>query len=378
LPWKMIKAILILTAAVQSLGIDIHLRGSEEPLLAGAELRVSGDGIDHVAQGFNAAKLILSTSTEARTIASTTCGVEATATEKWISGGLGEDKDAAAARAASKAAMHGALGNRLAGLLKFLKRLKKIRARLYDHIVRVNDIYGSKFKENMNYMNGAVQSLHALSVILTTPISPKLRPIKNFLAYEPPSAEASAASAEIKEVEADAGETSLIELEQAWDAQSLRFSTMHAKEDECCSSHNCPCSKGRQQAFELYEKALALNAKMSVNFEAERKVLAAFRKGLKKMIESREANLAALQAQLSKLESSMNATEEPIQGLFKKMEVHLDVLKGACAQQSENAKVDVVEINKLVSLIQEHHVGTPEGAGEATGAEDETAGALVQ
>jgi len=135
-----LKTILILSAAVQSLGIDIHLRGSEEPLLAGAELRVSGDGIDHVAQGFNAAKLILSTSTEARTIASTTCGVEATATEKWISGGLGEDKDAAAARAASKAAMHGALGNRLAGLLKFLKRLKKIRARLYDHIVRVNDV----------------------------------------------------------------------------------------------------------------------------------------------------------------------------------------------------------------------------------------------
>jgi hypothetical protein len=135
-----LRTILLLSAAVQSLGIDIHLRGSEEPLLAGAELRVSGDGIDHVAQGFNAAKLILSTSTEARTIASTTCGVEATATEKWISGGLGEDKDAAAARAASKAAMHGALGNRLAGLLKFLKRLKKIRARLYDHIVRVNDV----------------------------------------------------------------------------------------------------------------------------------------------------------------------------------------------------------------------------------------------
>ena len=105
---------------------------------------MSGDGIDHVAQGFNAAKLILSTSTEARTIASSTCGVEATATEKWISGGLGEDKDAAAARAASKAAMHGALGNRLAGLLKFLKRLKKIRARLYDHIVRVNDVSSNK------------------------------------------------------------------------------------------------------------------------------------------------------------------------------------------------------------------------------------------
>ena len=129
---------------------------------------------------------------------------------------------------------------------------------------------------------------------------------------------------------------------------------------------------------ELYEKALALNAKMSINFEKERKVLAAFRKGLKKMIDSREANLAALQAQLSKLESSMNRTEDPIQGLFKKMEVHLDVLKGACAQQQENAKVDVVEINKLVSLIQQHHVGVPGDAAAATGAEEQTSDSLTQ
>jgi hypothetical protein len=374
----MMKAFIVACALATTSAIDLRLRGSEEPL--GAELRVSGDGIDHVAQGFNAAKTILSTSTKSREIAKNTCTEEQAATEKWVSGGLGQDKDAAAARAASKAAMHGALGNRLKGLLKFLKRLKKIRAKLYDHIVRVNNIYGSKFKENMNYMNGAVQSLHSLSVILTTPISPKLRPIKNFVAYEPPSAGAAAAAAEIKEVESDSNSLLFVEISEkdAWDAQTLRFSTLHAKEDECCSSHNCPCSKGRQQAFELYEKALALNAKMSINFEKERKVLAAFRKGLKKMIDSREANLAALQAQLSKLESSMNRTEDPIQGLFKKMEVHLDVLKGACAQQQENAKVDVVEINKLVSLIQQHHVGVPGDAAAATGAEEQTSDSLTQ
>jgi hypothetical protein len=347
------------------------LRGNEEPL--GAELRVSGDGIDHVAQGFSAAKAILSTSSNARTVAKETCTEEQAATEKWISGGLGEDKDAAKARAASKAALHGALGGRIAGLLKFLKKLKKIRARLYQHIVRVNDIYGSKFKENMNYMNGAVQSLHALSVILTTPISPKLRPIKNFMAYEPPSPEAAAAAKEIEEVESDASAptTSLLFVEvaeqNAWNGQSMRFAKLSAKEDECCSSHNCPCSKARQEAFELYEKSLELNAKMSVNFEAERNVLAAFRKGLKKMIDSREANLAALQTQLSKLEAAMNLPEEPIQGLFQKMQVHLDVLKSACTQQQENAKVDVVEIQKLISLIQQHHVGVPEAA---TGAEE--------
>ena len=350
------------------------LRGNEEPL--GAELRVSGDGIDHVAQGFEAAKSILSTSSQSRTVAKETCTEEQVATEKWISGGLGEDKDAAKARAASKAALHGALGGRIAGLLKFLAKLKRIRARLYQHIVRVNDIYGSKFKENMNYMNGAVQSLHALSVILTTPISPKLRPIKNFIAYEPPSPEAAAAAKEIESVEADANAPSsllFVEVAEhaAFDAQSMRFSKLSAKEDECCSSHNCPCSKARQEAFELYEKSLELNAKMSINFEAERKVLAAFRKGLKKMIDAREANLAALQSQLSKLEAAMNLPEEPIKGLFKKMQIHLDVLKSACAQQQENAKVDVGEIQKLIALIQQHHVGVPESAtGAADGGSD--------
>jgi hypothetical protein len=351
------------------------LRGLEEPAgaaaLGGEELRVSGDGIDHVAQGFQAAKTILSTSSASRTVAKETCTEEQVATEKWVSSGLNEDKDAAAARAASKAALAGALGGRIDGLKKMLERLKRIRARLYQHIVRVNDIYGSKFKENMNYMNGAVQALHSLSVVMTTPISPKLSPIKNFIAYEPPSAGAVAAEKEMESIEKDAevgSTTSMFFVEvaeqESWNAQNMRFASLKTQEDECCSSHSCPCSAARQEAFELYEKALELNAKMSVNFEAERKVLAAFRSGLRTMIESREANLAALTSQLNALAAAMNATEEPIQGLFGQMQVHLDVLKSACAQQQENAKVDVIEIQKLISLIQEHHVGAPEAAEE--------------
>ena len=358
--------------------------------LDGPELRVSGDGINHVDAAFASANAILKESGEARALASATCAEEKAATEKWLAGGVNEDKDAAAARAASKAALHGALGNRIKGLLLFLKKLKAIRAKLYTHIERVNGIYGAKFEENMNYMTGAVQSLHALSVILTTPISPKLRPIKNFVAYEPPSPEAKAAAAEIQSVEADAGaeepaaaaepvevaqpaevagpeSTLFVEVAQRdkWEAQNMRFARLKQKEDQCCSAHNCPCSKGRQQAFELYEKSLELNSKMSVNFEAERKVLAAFRKGLKKMIDSREANLAALQAQLSKLEAAMNLAEEPIQGLFKKMHVHLDVLGKACTQQATNAQADIVEMKELITLIKTHHVGEPGETGAA-------------
>merc|ERR1719353_921254 len=153
----------------------------------------------------------------------------------------------------------------------------------------------------MNYMNGAVQALHSLSVVMTTPISPKLSPIKNFIAYEPPSAGAVAAEKEMESIEKDAevgSTTSMFFVEvaeqESWNAQNMRFASLKTQEDECCSSHSCPCSAARQEAFELYEKALELNAKMSVNFEAERKVLAAFRSGLRTMIESREANLAAL------------------------------------------------------------------------------------
>ncbi len=369
-----------------------NIRGLDAP---GAELRVSGDGVNHVDAAFAAANAILKESGEARALASATCAEEKAATEKWLAGGVNEDKDAAAARAASKAALHGALGNRIKGLLLFLKKLKAIRAKLYTHIERVNGIYGAKFEENMNYMTGAVQSLHALSVILTTPISPKLRPIKNFVAYEPPSPEAKAAAAEIQSVEADAGgaaaeepadaaapvevagpeSTLFVEVAQrdTWEAQNMRFARLKQEEDQCCSAHNCPCSKGRQQAFELYEKSLELNSKMSVNFEAERKVLAAFREGLKKMIDSREANLAALQAQLSKLEAAMNLAEEPIQGLFKKMHVHLDVLGKACTQQATNAQADIVEMKELITLIKTHHVGEPGETGAAgAAAEAET------
>ena len=219
-----------------------------------------------------------------------------------------------------------------------------------------------------------MSSLHALSVILTTPISPKLRPIKNFAAYEPPSEGAKEAAMAIKEVESEStGSFLFLEVaeQEAWESQNMRFSEMKAKEDECCSSHNCPCSKGRQQAMELYEKSLELNQKMSVNFEAEREVLAKFRKGLKKMIDSREANLAALSEQLSKLEAAMNRPEEPIQGLFKKMEVHLDVLGTACKQQAANADLDVVEMNELIKLIKSEHVGEGSVEGGATATSDD-------
>ena len=140
-------ALVVGSALAGGHGVGLLLRGQEEP-----ELRVSGDGVDHVAKANEAAQAILTKSGEARSLAKETCDAEKAATKKWLSGGLGEDEDAKKARAASKAALHGALANRIAGLKKFLKKLKKIRARLFDHIDRVNKIYGAKFQENMNYM----------------------------------------------------------------------------------------------------------------------------------------------------------------------------------------------------------------------------------
>ena len=332
------------------------------------ELRVSGDGVDHVSGAYKGAKTIQDGTTAARKEGRELCDEESKATEKWLSEGNAEDAGDAAARRKSKAALADAIKGRIGGLQKFLKRLKRIRARLYEHIDRVNGIYGAKYEENMNYMEGGVKCLHALSLILTTPVSPKLNPIKNFLKWEKPSADAAAAVAEVAKGAGEAGpdteppaETALLQFDENSPAM-LRFRAAQAEEEQCCSSHNCPCQKGRLQAFELYDAALALNKKMSTNFEAERKVLAAFREGLKKMIDKREAKLKALTEQVEGIEASMAAPDsEKIQTLFKGMEQHLGVLKESCAVHQQNEAADVGEVQKMVDLIKEHHVGVESG-----------------
>jgi len=89
-----------------------------------------------------------------------------------------------AARKASKEKLAAALENRLAGLRKFLKRLKKMRSRLREHIVRTNTIYETKYTENLDNVHLAANVLKELGMIQTEPWNPHINKIKNFKSFE--------------------------------------------------------------------------------------------------------------------------------------------------------------------------------------------------
>merc|ERR1711871_895299 len=84
-------------------------------------------------------------------------------------------------RKASQAKLKEALEGRIAGLKKALARLKKLRRRLYDVIVRVNAIFKTKYLENAGYMKGGLTALHTVGVVTTKAHNPRFNPIRNFV-----------------------------------------------------------------------------------------------------------------------------------------------------------------------------------------------------
>lgn len=88
-------------------------------------------------------------------------------------------------RIASKEKLRDALTVRVKDLKKFLKKLKKVRSKLYNHIERVNTIFQKKFLENSHNMAAAAKLLHDMGIIKVVPYNPKFNPIKNFAKFDP-------------------------------------------------------------------------------------------------------------------------------------------------------------------------------------------------
>ena len=88
-------------------------------------------------------------------------------------------------RTASKEKLRDALTARVADLTKFVKKLYKIRSKLYNHIERVNTIFQKKFLENSHNMAASAKLLHDMGIIKVVPYNPKFNPIKNFAKFDP-------------------------------------------------------------------------------------------------------------------------------------------------------------------------------------------------
>merc|ERR1712072_695606 len=190
-------------------------------------------------------------------------------------------------RTESKEKLLAALKVRVDSLSKFLKKLKKIRSKLYNHIERVNTIFQKKFLENSHNMAAAAKLLHDMGIIKVVPYNPKFNPIKNFAKFDP-------------------SQMSLIQLSISKSERNLALQQMEMEAKMAlATSDNKSCEKASAAAFEIFKLALRLNNDMYTRFEQEREVLRKFRLGLRGMIEKREAKLAALTKQMKALEKHL-------------------------------------------------------------------------
>ena len=346
----------------------IHIRGSEDPALAAAPavaavptseelnpLNVANPSGLAIQKLFESQKQV----SELYAKSQATCATEQRLTVKWQN----EVQDMGnKARRESKQQLLGALEKRLAGLKKFVRRLKVMRGRLREHIVRVNDIFTTKYTENLNNVHVASDVLQELAHIQTDPWNPHISPIKNFAALDA-AADNNGATGAAAPAEAE-GEAAEAEGDEANDSARTALIAI----SEHARTHG-ECKSATGAALNVYELGLKLNSMMDKSFENEREVLKEFRETLKMMIDKREAKLAALEAQIAKLKESLAAAAAPFTELKKGLDTHIVHVKAACAEHTKQGGDVNAKIGEVIGLIKQHHMG---GEGSATGASGET------
>lgn len=274
------------------------------------------------------------------------CKEELPAAQKIVD--QAEDAQLYKERTESKERLAGALRTRVAQLTKFLKKLKKIRSKLYSHIERVNTIFQKKFLENSHNMAAAAKLLHDMGIIKVVPYNPKFNPIKNFAKFDPST-------------------MSLIQLSIHRSERNLALQQMEMEAKlALANSDSKSCEKASGAAFEIFKLALRLNNEMYDRFEQERTVLRKFRLGLREMIEKREKKLAALTKQLAALEKALADNSHPFRELRKNMAGHVSVLKKSCDKFPVEQKTIADQYTKTIDLVQKD-MAKPAGTGAATG-----------
>ncbi len=297
------------------------------------------------------------------------CVKEVAATKAWIKEGLSYEGEAD--RKASQDKLKAALEARIAGLKKALARLKKLRRRLYDVIVRVNSIFKSKYLENAEYMKGGLKALHTVGVVTAKAHNPRFNPIKNFKNFT--AGQLSQAKAALIELR-NRKSTISLSLKQAR-AMVMTIAQLKHKAVVLDPCKNPNCEKIREESFELYAVSLKLNAQMFENFELERKVLRAFRMGLKALIQDRISKISRLSAQLKRVLAAMARDETFNVG---PLEEHLKILNKACPQHEKNAIKEAKAVDELYQVVQENHSPPKKKyhvTDDATGANAETGAA---
>lgn len=370
---KAVASLLLLSSASA-----IHIRGSEDPAAAVPTAEALNPLNVANPSGLAIEKMLGSQKKVAELYAKSqaTCATEQKLTVAWQN----EVQDMGnKARRESKQQLLGALEKRLAGLKKFVRRLKVMRGRLREHIVRVNDIFTTKYTENLNNVHVASHVLQELAHIQTDPWNPHVSPIKNFAALDAAEDNSGGATGAAAPLEGDATESEETEAAAGEAVAAAAGGTSEptaliALSDKVRARGECKSATGA--ALNVYELGLKLNSMMDKSFESEREVLKEFRETLKMMIDKREAKLAALEAQIAKLKESLAAAAAPFTELKKGLDTHIEHVKAACAEHTKQGGDVNAKIGEVIALIKQNHMGgsaTGPAGGAATGAAESEA-----
>jgi hypothetical protein len=234
-----------------------------------------------------------------------------------------EEKEEKDDRAAQKAGLADALDARVGGIAKHLNKLMALQEQLKQHIDRTNSVYQKKYVQDAREMKVASQAFESLMEHATEgnpsdhPIKlPKIPNLPGAVAASPPKGNGTSSLLEVTA-------KSRIALHE--DMMRARLANAAIAEPTCASA-----SEG---ALSLFHKGARYHEEIKQFFEAERKVLAAFREQLASVIKSKLAKMAKLKAQSAALRKAMATPEVDMKrALGEALKAHEDLVTSACSQ----------------------------------------------
>ena len=231
-----------------------------------------------------------------------------------------EEKDD---RKAQRANLADALEARVGGIARHLNKLMGLQEQLKGHIDRTNSLYQKKYVQDAREMKVASQAFESLMEHAVEG-NPSESPIKvPRMPKLPGSATAGNGSTALLETRTKSRVAMHEELMRA------RFAASSIEEPTCASA-----SEG---ALNLFHKGARYHEEIKQFFEAERKVLAAFREQLASVIKSKLAKMAKLKAQSAALRKAMAVPEVDMKkALGQALKAHEELVTNACAQMDNH------------------------------------------
>eukprot|EP00946_MAST-07B_sp_MAST-7B-sp1_P000738 g738.t1 len=235
-----------------------------------------------------------------------------------------EEKDEKDDRAAQKAGLADALDARIGGISKHVNKLMAMQEQLKGHIDRTNSVYQKKYVQDAREMKVASQAFESLMQHATEG-NPSDKPIKVPKMPNLPGTAPVAAGAKRNGTATLLEVTAKSRIAQHEDMMRARLHSAPITEPTCASA-----SEG---ALRLFHKGARYHEEIKQFFEAERKVLAAFREQLASVIKSKLSKMAKLKAQSAALRTAMATPEVDMKkALGDALKAHEELVTSACAQ----------------------------------------------